>query len=101
LSFEIDELNPQLFGKFGDEISFDFKIKNCSSEEKKLNLASKYPIIRLNTRQIVLPPNEEQSISLKIKINNTQEKYGLIISNEKKQKFSFPIKVIGYKEKVY
>ena len=95
LTFEIKELTPQVYGKFGNNIPFKFGIKNNSKEVKELNLSSNDDSIRLQSSKISIPPHEELSLSIVIKVD-TEEKKKLVFSNEKNQKFDFPIEVIGY-----
>jgi len=96
LSFEVDQWQPQVVGKFGKEINFKFRLKNRTKEKQNLQLSTKDPAIRLLSSEIELLPFEEKFIPLKIKVNFGDGKKHIFFKNGKNKKFSFPFEVIGY-----
>ena len=96
LSFEIKELNPSISGKFGEEINFEFVIKNRSLEKRELDIASNHSSIKLESSELFFSPNSEKIIRLKIKIPHEEPNISLILSDESNQKFNFPFDLSGY-----
>lgn len=96
LSFEVYQWQPQIVGKSGEEIPFQFKIKNRINDTLNLQLSTNDQSIRLFSSDLKMFPQEEQDIILRIQIDYVEGKKYLIFSNDKNQTFKFPIEVIGY-----